>query len=252
MDKDLISVIIATKNGEQFLPRSIASVERQTEKNIELIIVSDGSTDNTAPMIKKMTETRPFIKLIELEKNIGVGLARNMGVKASAGKYVAILDDDDEWLDENKLKNQKKFLDENPGHVLVGAAETEFVNENGDVIFLYQPKKDDPAIRARLLISNQFVTSSVMFQKAAFEKAGGFPTFRLAEEYDAWLRLAQEGEIANIPGCKTRYFSRSDGVQKSNQREMNKTVLGLIKKYKTKFPHPWVAQLVAFIRILRG
>lgn len=250
MDQNIISVIIATKNGGKFLPRSIASIEKQTEKNIEVIVVSDGSTDDTVSIAQKLAETRPFIKIINLENNIGPGLARNVGVKEAKGDYIALLDDDDEWVDEKKLRNQRKFLDENLEYILVGAAETEFVSEDEKLLELYKPKADDAGIRNKILISNQFITSSIMFKKNIFEKVGGFADMRLAEDYDLWLRLAQEGKVANIQGCKTRYYVRQTGAQQSNKHKMNTSVFNLVKKYKNIFPNSWLALTVAYFRIL--
>ena len=247
----VISVIIATKNGGRFLSRSVASIEKQSEKNIEVIIVSDGSTDDTLSIVQNLAATRPFIKIVNLEKNIGPGLARNAGIEKSAGKYIALLDDDDEWLDADKLKNQKNFLDKNPDHVLVGADETEFVNESGQQLFVYKPKTNDAEIRSKILSSNQFVTSSVMFRKEAFQKAGGFADMRLAEDYDLWLRLLLTGKATNIRGSKTRYYKRQNGSQQANQAKMNRIVLGLIKRYKNQFPHSFLAIIKAYARILR-
>lgn len=245
----MISIIIATKNGGQFLSRSIASIEKQTEKNIEVVIISDGSTDDTVSIAKDLADTRPYIKVIQLDKNIGPGLARNVGIREARGNHIALLDDDDEWTDENKLKNQKEFLNNNPGHVIVGSNETEFVNEHGKRLFTYRPMTSDAGIRSKILIKNQFTTSSVMFRKDAFEKIGGFAPMYLAEDYDLWLRLAREGKVANIEACKTRYYKRSSGAQQSNKHKLNEVVLELVKKYKNDFPHSWVALILAYVRI---
>ena len=250
MDKDIVSIIIATKNGGRFLPRAIASIEKQTEKNVEVIIVSDGSTDDTVSIAQELAKTRPFIKVIPLEKNVGPGLARNVGIKEATGKYIAILDDDDEWINEGKLKTQIKFLDEHPEYVLVGASETDFVDEDKKLLFIHRVKTNDAAIRSRILISDQFVTSSVMFRKDVFEKVGGFPPMYLAEDYDLWLRLTKEGKVANLQGCKTRYYNRSSGAFQKNKKLIAKIVLELNKKYKNDFPHPRIAMAVAYIRIL--
>jgi glycosyltransferase involved in cell wall biosynthesis len=252
MDKNMISIIIATKNGGRFLTRSVASIERQTEKNIEVIIVSDGSTDDTVSIAQEMAKNRPFLKVIKLEKNIGPGLARNTGIKQAVGEYIAILDDDDEWLDETKLSNQRDFLDRNPEHALVGAAETEFVDESGKRLFVHKTKTNDADIRSKILISNPFIASSVMFRKNTFEKVGGFASMYLAEDYDLWLRLARVGKVANIQNCKIRYYSRQNGAQQSRKSELNQTVLKLVKHYKNNFPHPFLALLTAYARIILG
>ena len=194
----------------------------------------------------------PYLKVIVLEKNIGPGLARNFGIKNARGNKIALLDDDDEWLDENKLSNQIRFLNENPEYVIVGSAVTDFVNETNRPLFTFKPKLNDCDIRANILLSNQFITSSVMFRKEAFEKVGGFAAMYLAEDYDLWLKLALQGKIVNIQGCKTRYMKRSSGAQQSHKSEMNKIVLKLIKRNKFNFPNYWLALIKAYIRIILG
>lgn len=103
----LISVIIPVYNGETTLDRAIKSVVNQSYSNLELIIVNDGSTDNTAQIVKSVVDSR--IKYIELGVNKGRSFARNAGVKASKGKYIAFLDADDEWL-SGKLEAQLNYL----------------------------------------------------------------------------------------------------------------------------------------------
>ena len=252
MDKNLVSVIIATKNGGKFLSRSVSSIEKQSEKSIEVVIVSDGSTDDTVSIAKKLAENRPFIKIIDLQNNIGPGLARNAGIKAASGKYIALLDDDDEWLDFEKIKLQKDFLDRNLEYVLIGAAETDFVNEDGKILFTYKPKIVDTEIRSNILRSNQFVTSSVMFRKDVFEKIGGFAKMYLAEDYELWLRMAKQGKVANLSGCKTRYYKRQSGAALSNKKKLNKAVLDLVKKNRRDFPNSFLAIIAAYTRVLLG
>lgn len=110
MYNPLISVIIPTYNRSKYLNRSISSVINQTYKNFEIIIVDDGSTDNTQELITKiMNENQRFkIKYKKLIKNEGSQKARNEGIKISEGEWIAFLDSDDEWLSE-KIEKQIKF-----------------------------------------------------------------------------------------------------------------------------------------------
>jgi glycosyltransferase involved in cell wall biosynthesis len=104
----LISIIIPTYNRVQFLIETIDSILSQTYSNFELIIVSDGSNDNTKQKVNQIKD--PRIKFIELEKNYGYpAKARNDGIKISKGEYIALCDDDDLW-EKNKLENQLEFI----------------------------------------------------------------------------------------------------------------------------------------------
>lgn len=246
----MISIIIATKNGGKFLKRSIASIETQTEKDYEVIVISDGSTDNTPDIVREMQLTRPWLKLIELNKNIGPGLARDIGIRESIGEYVAIIDDDDEWIDPDKISLQKEFLNKNTEYVLVGSKETDFVNEDGTLLFTYQPEFEDKKIRQKILLENQFITSSVMFRKDSYIKSGGFSPMYLAEDYDLWMKMMKLGKVANLDNCKTRYYTRKSGAHRSNATNMNKVIINLVKKYKCDFPKFWLAIIKAYLRLV--
>ncbi len=152
----MLSTIITTKNGSKYICRAIDSVLAQIPAlkalspsyDLELIIVSDGSTDNTAEIVgKKIAQAIELgqasddqIRLIELKQNIGPGLARNLAIlggdaegqnySEARGEYIALLDDDDVWTDPKKLANQKVFLDIDENVVLVGASKVEFVTED--------------------------------------------------------------------------------------------------------------------------
>lgn len=98
-----VSIVIPTYNRARFLGRLVRSVLNQTYKNFEVIVADDASTDDTAEIIKTFKDDR--IRYIRHESNAGAAAARNTGIKASRGEYVAFQDSDDEWLPE-KLEKQ--------------------------------------------------------------------------------------------------------------------------------------------------
>ena len=108
-----VSVIIPTYNRGNLVGRSIQSILNQTYKDFELIIVDDGSIDNTEDIIKEFQKKDERIKYIRYEKNKGGAAARNTGIKNAKGKYIAFLDSDDEWLPE-KLEKQIKTMKDLP------------------------------------------------------------------------------------------------------------------------------------------
>ena len=109
-----VTVVIPTYNRANLLGRSIRSVIGQTYGDFELIIVDDGSTDSTAEIAASFDDER--VKYIRREQNGGVGAARNTGIKAAIGKFVAFNDHDDEWLPD-KLERQMKIFKTLPSHV---------------------------------------------------------------------------------------------------------------------------------------
>ncbi|RLB06846.1 MAG: glycosyltransferase family 2 protein [Deltaproteobacteria bacterium] len=179
----LVSVIIPTFNRGWILKEAIDSVLSQTFTDYELIVVDDGSTDNTPDILKSYPQT----KLIRQE-NRGVSAARNKGVKASAGKYLAFLDSDDLWL-PGKLEKQVNFFNKNPD---ANICQTEEIwIRNGTRV---NPKKKhlkpSGTIFEKCLGLCLVSPSAVMMTREVFDEAGGFDeTLPACEDYDLWLRL---------------------------------------------------------------
>ena len=109
MEIPLVSILIPTYNSEKFIADSIQSVQNQSYKNWEMILVDDCSTDNTRGIVLEMAQSDKRIQFLRLEKNSGTGVARNTALAKASGRYIAFLDADDLWKPE-KLKKQIDFL----------------------------------------------------------------------------------------------------------------------------------------------
>ena len=109
-EKPTVSIIIPTYNRAHLIDRSIQSVLNQTYQDFELIVVDDGSTDNTEDIIRQFQEKDKRIKYIKHDKNKGGSAARNTGIKNSRGEYIAFQDSDDEWFPE-KLEKQIEIIE---------------------------------------------------------------------------------------------------------------------------------------------
>ncbi|GLI56799.1 glycosyl transferase [Propionigenium maris DSM 9537] len=106
------SIITPMYNAEQYIGETICSILDQTYANWEAIVIDDNSTDNGAEIVEKFVEKDSRIKLIKLQENVGGAVARNMGIKAAKGDYIAFLDSDDLWHPE-KLNKQVQFMENN-------------------------------------------------------------------------------------------------------------------------------------------
>lgn len=111
MNNDLVSVITPSYNCADFIEKTIASVQKQTYQNWEMLITDDCSIDNSVEIISKISESDPRVKLFVLSENFGAGVARNNSITHAQGKYIAFLDSDDMWMPE-KLEKQIAFMKE--------------------------------------------------------------------------------------------------------------------------------------------
>jgi len=189
----LISVIIPTHNRAHFLDEAIASVLQQSERDFELLIVDDGSTDDTAALCAKHGSALHYFQ----QKRRGVSAARNLGVQNAGGQWLAFLDSDDLW-EPHKLAQQVHWLAAHPGVQLCYTNETWIrrgrrVNQKkihgkaGGWIY--------PLCLPRCIIS----PSSVLLHRQLCGAAGMFDEMLpICEDYDLWLRLAARYEVGFI------------------------------------------------------
>ena len=184
MQEPRISVIIPAYNAAETIEAALGSVEAQTVRPHEVIVVDDGSSDGTAELV---AARHPEAKLVR-QANQGCGMARNTGVRVSSGNWLAFLDADDLWLPE-KLERQ--------------------VQETGDpevAVIACRATTDPGPPTARLLgfddlwPHNHLVVSSSLVRRSALEAASGFWSERACEDYHLWLRLTATGwKVVNCP-----------------------------------------------------
>jgi len=191
----IISVIIPTFNRSGVILRAINSVLRQKNKNFELIVVDDGSTDHTEALLSPLVDSGE-IKYFKI-KNLGVSGARNFGVKEAIGEWLCFLDSDDEWL-PNKLQDQFEFVQKNSYYQIVYSEEIWIrngVRVNPRVIH----QKHGGWVFDKCIQQCFIAPSSVMLRKSLFDEMGGFdPTYTVCEDYDLWLKISSLYEVGLI------------------------------------------------------
>lgn len=196
-----VSVVIPAYNCGRFVAETLDSVLGQTSPAEEVIVVDDGSRDDTRERVKRYRERVRYV----YQDNQGVSAARNYGVRLAAGEFVAFLDGDDVWH-PSKLELQRRVLADDPDIGLLG---TDVFDWPGS--FPEREKQDVPINRVPfrdLAVKNQFVTSSVLVRRELLGRAGEFDrSLRGPEDYDLWLRVAQLAPVANLPLPLTGYRS---------------------------------------------
>lgn len=217
-----ISVLMPVRDGQRWLGEAIASIANQTLTDFELVIVDDGSVDDTPRILAERAKADARIRVIRQER-LGLVAALNRGLSEARGELIARLDADDLSFPQ-RLARQSEYLDNHPQIGLLGSwADT--IGERGTITGALQPRTDDLA--TLLMRTNPFVHSSVMVRRSALQKAGAYrAAFGGAEDYDLWLRLSEIAGIAILPERLLAYRVHSDSVTASARvRQMFSTRL---------------------------
>ena len=208
-NKPTVSVIIPTYNRANLIEKAIKSVLKQIYKDFEIIVVDDGSTDNTGEIIRGFKDKRVrYIK--KYKENKGSSVARNIGIKVARGKYIAFLDSDDEWLPE-KLDKQIKVLQSESPEVGVVYSNLLYIDENGKNMSKFRNPKKEGYIYEDLLGNNYVGTdSTLLIRKECFNRVGLFDDLlNTQQDWDMWIRIAKYYRfvLIKIPLVKYRLHS---------------------------------------------
>jgi len=189
-----VSVLMSVHDGAPWVAAAVASVLAQTDGDLELIVVDDGSTDATAELLAAVGDPR---LRVHPQARTGLTRALNRALGLARGALVARLDADDVALPE-RLGRQRAFLAAHPEVGLLGTAARE-IGPDGAPVRVVQPPADDAPIRRALIRANPFVHSSVMLRRELLARAGGYDeTLAVAQDYELWMRLAGLTRLANL------------------------------------------------------
>ena len=189
--KDLVSVITACYNSENYISEAITSVLNQTYQNWELLLVDDCSIDNTRSIIKEFQKTDERIKLLQLNKNSGAAIARNTAIKEAKGTFIAFLDGDDKWLPK-KLELQLEFMISNNYNLT--HTSYELIDAQGNKL-----NKIIEAAKTLsyndMLYSNKIGCLTAIYNKSKLGKVY-MPLLIKRQDYALWLKILKTGEKA--------------------------------------------------------
>lgn len=201
-----VSIIIPAYNKADMTAKVVESVLNQTYRNIEVIVVDDGSTDNTRQRLIPYTDKIKYV----YKENGGACSARNVGIRFSTGEYIGFLDCDDLYLPE-KIGLSVDFLERHPDFGLVYNA-AYFIDEKENIlrIFSHYKSRHTGWIANGLLLRNFICNSTVIIRRSCFEKVGIFDeTIFIPADWDMWLRLAEQYKVGYI-NLPLTYFRISD------------------------------------------
>jgi len=254
-----VSIIIPTYRVEKYICTAIKSVLNQTHKNFELLIIDDGSPDESVKIFQQFTDDR--IKIIR-QNNRGLAGARNTGIRHAQGEYIALLDGDDVWLPQ-KIEKHINHLESSP-NVGVSFSRSAFINEAGDSLGTYLMPKlkeitppyllhENPVGNGSAAVVRREVFEAIKFQDNLYGTIEDFyfdEYFRQAEDIECWLRIAIQTnwQIEGISEALTLYRVNSGGLSASllKQLEYLEKVVEKTRSYAPELIAQWEGSAKAY------
>lgn len=194
-DRQKITVLMPAYNAGKYIREAIISVLEQTYPHFELLIVNDGSTDDTVSVVLSFND--PRIVLVNKEHS-GIAEALNTGLRLADTYYIARFDADD-ICTPGRLEKQFNFLEDHPDYVLAGS-DAEYIIENGDFLFNFKCiAHSNEEVQQNMYVYCPFIHSSVMYKRDEVIKAGGYnANAHHFEDYLLWTSLAKMGKMQNL------------------------------------------------------
>jgi glycosyltransferase involved in cell wall biosynthesis len=185
------------RNGARWLREAVDSVLDQAFRDFELVVIDDGSVDDTLGVLDQCSRGDDRVRVLRQPPQ-GIVAALNLGIAAAGGSYLARLDADD-IARPDRLARQLAFIERHDRVDLVSSA-AQLIDEGGTVVGRVTPPNHPGKLARHLRRGNPIVHSSVMMRAEAVRRSGGYRTaFGAAEDYDLWLRMGENGGIANLP-----------------------------------------------------
>lgn len=233
MAKPSISIIVPTYNRAEFIVEAVESVFAQTVTDWELIIVDDGSTDNTVELLE------PFLAdqrvTYQKQENQGQAVARQQALKIATGDYIAFLDSDNRWLPQ-RLELGLTALS-NHSNAAVSYGDIITIDDNGIETSRHNMRRYSGAIAPQLLRDNFVSMNTSLVRKSAIDKIGGMRAeVRRGDDYDLWLRLSAENEFIYIPEFMADYRVMDDQIS-SNKDGRFVSNREIVSNFHKHYPH---------------
>jgi glycosyltransferase involved in cell wall biosynthesis len=226
-----VSVIVPTYNYARFIDACLESIFAQRYRNFEVIVVDDGSTDGTKEAIGKYRESIVYI----YQENRGLPAARNTGIRAARGEFLAFLDSDDLWLPD-KLEEQLNVMSRSQRMGIIFSDASAFDGEKMlRESILKEEKICTGSCFRRLFMGNYLVMPTVVIRKACLEKSGLFDeSLMVTADYDLWLRISAHYEIGFVDKVLALYRVHPSNMSKDFCRLLEdeiQTVQKIVKLY---------------------
>lgn len=211
--KPEVSVLMPVYNGAEFVGRAVDSILRQTLENLELIIIDDGSTDETWKVLKELAERDRRVRIFRNEINVGIPGTSNRALSLARGKFIARQDADD-WSYPERLEKQVRYMEKHEDIVAVGTFML-LVEQSGLPIRLWRVPLIHEEIDLRHIngFSLQLPHGTMVARTEAMTRIGGYKEDHLfGSDYEMMLRLTEVGRVANLPEVLYRYILHKENT----------------------------------------
>ena len=227
MEKDLVSVLMVNYNHADTIEKAVKSVLNQTYPKVQLIIVDDGSTDDSVEIVKNIKDSR--IELYEENVNRQICAVTNIGMQKVRGEYFARIDSDDLW-EENKLEIQLKYLKEHPEHEIC-FTHASIIDERDQIIdsdlerlYAVTYEKQEEWLETFFFLGNCLPMTSVLMKTKLMLETGQFNiAYRQLHDFDYWVRIAKKYPMAVIAEKLVGIRRYENETNNSNTSEINAT-----------------------------
>jgi glycosyltransferase involved in cell wall biosynthesis len=238
-------------NAERYIAQAMDSILTQTLANLELIVVDDGSLDDTAEMVRRYADRDRRVRLLEHEANRNICHALNTGIEAARGAYVARMDADD-WSYPYRLERQVAFMDAHPD-VGVSGGTIEVCDEQLRPLNRRTYRRTDREIRQRLFRYSPFAHPTVIYRTSAAREVGGYdPALADAEDYDFFFRLGRRWEFANLTDLLLRLRTTETSISQARGRRQERLTISIRFKARAEYGYSmsWIDVVYTVLQYL--
>lgn len=233
LQPELVSVLLPIYNPKfSYFKEALESIITQTYPALEIVIVSDGHSEEVEKYLKYLNENidnkyqQRTIRIIRNEYRLGFQRSLNEGIKIANGRYIARQDSDDISLPK-RIEKQVDFLQKNNKYALVGC-NTFIVDDRGKVLGIRHYPQSYTQIKKSILTYCPFAHSGVMFKRDVIMEMGGYnENMSIAEDYALWLQVVKKYPCANIPQTLVKIRNRPESMKSKNLRKLVRITIGL-------------------------
>lgn len=234
MQQPLVSIICLCYNHERFLPEALDSVLAQTYPNLEIIIVDDCSTDNSARIIRAYVQRYPQLRFISTGSNLGNTRAFNMGWRASHGQFILDFATDDVLLPERVAGQVEQFQRLGPEYGVV-YSDAEYISDESEHVYFHSQKykaAPDGDVFAEVLGRYFICPPTMLIRREVFEELDGYDERLAYEDFDFWVRSARKYKYSYLPQVTTKRRLHSHSLSSGWYRKGNRLLASTVEVCK--------------------